>query len=80
MTDLAANLAALAPHLDRFRKTGVLNRIGGQDCEAAFGATFENTSPVDESVICSVAKGGAADIDAAARAATQTIKMPVFIT
>ena len=70
MTDLAANLAALAPHLDRFRKTGVLNRIGGQDCEAASGATFENASPVDESVICSVAKGGAADIDAAARGAT----------
>ncbi|MFD1509640.1 5-carboxymethyl-2-hydroxymuconate semialdehyde dehydrogenase [Lacimonas salitolerans] len=69
MSDLHANLATLAPILDRLRETGVMNRIAGQDCAARSGATFANHSPVDESHICDVAKSGAADIDAAAKAA-----------
>lgn len=68
MSDLARNIEKLNGYLSRFREGGILNRIGGQDCVGAAGV-FETISPVDESVICSVARGGAADIDAAARAA-----------
>jgi len=68
-TALEANLAKLKPVLDRIAATGVMNRIGGRDCPASDGRTFDNQSPVDESLICQVARGTAADIDAAARAA-----------
>lgn len=67
MTDLTTNLDALNRHLARFRETGIQNLIGGKDTSTA--ATFDTCSPVDESLICTVAKGSAADIDAAAKAA-----------
>lgn len=67
MSDLATRMAKLEGYLARFRDTGILNLIGGKDCQAT--ATFETCSPVDESPICPVARGGASDIDAAARAA-----------
>ena len=66
---LDANMAKLRPILARIAATGVMNRIGGVDCPASDGATFANHSPVDESMICQVARGTAADIDAAAAAA-----------
>lgn len=69
MSDLDSNIGKLDGYLARFRDTGILNQIGGKPVPAASGATFETHSPVDESLICSVAKGGAEDIDAAARAA-----------
>ncbi|WP_417710029.1 5-carboxymethyl-2-hydroxymuconate semialdehyde dehydrogenase [Roseibium aggregatum] len=69
MSDLQNNIEKLETYLARFRETGVLNQIGGKACTAASGATFETTSPVDDSLICQVARGDAADIDAAARAA-----------
>lgn len=69
MTDLATHQAKLAGYLARFRDTGVLNQIGGEARPAASGATFDNHSPVDESFICRVARSGAEDVDAAARAA-----------
>lgn len=68
MSALEGNIAKLDGFLARVRKTGVLNRIAGQDCVGA-GGVFQATSPVDKSVICDVAHGTAADIDAAARAA-----------
>jgi len=68
-TALDANMDKLRPILERMAATGVMNRIGGVDCPASNGATFANHSPVDESLICQVARGTAADIDAAARAA-----------
>lgn len=68
MTDLAARLARLDAHLERFREGGIANLIGGEDAPGA-GGTFETRSPVDESLIARVALGTAADIDAAARAA-----------
>ncbi len=68
MTDLSANLDKLAPHLARLREQGIAHRIGGKDVT---GATFTNHSPVDESVICEVARGTASDIDAAAQAAKE---------
>ncbi len=69
MTDLQGNIDLLSRHLARFRDTGVLNRIGGVVRPAATGASFDNASPVDESHICSVARSGAADVDAAAQTA-----------
>ncbi|MEW2914022.1 5-carboxymethyl-2-hydroxymuconate semialdehyde dehydrogenase [Leisingera sp. JC11] len=71
MSDLTTNIETLNSHLARFREGGILNLIGGESRPAASGNTFETSSPVDESVICSVAKGGAADIDAAAAAAKE---------
>ena len=69
MTELQQNLHKLQPILDRLRARGVPNRIAGQDVPAQSGASFDNHSPVDESFICTVARSGAADIDAATQAA-----------
>lgn len=69
MSDLDSNIVRLDGYLGRFRDSGILNQIGGKPVPAASGATFDTHSPVDESLICTVAKGGAEDIDAAARAA-----------
>ena len=68
MSDLEQNLGKLDVFLARFREGGVLNRVGGQDVVGTEGV-FQSTSPVDKSVICDVAHGSGADIDAAARAA-----------
>ncbi len=67
MTDLATHLQKLDGHLARFRDGGIVHLINGQDCAA--NDTFETRSPVDDSLICTVARGTAADIDAAAKAA-----------
>ncbi len=69
MNDLATNIERLNSYLSRFQAQGVQNWIGGKSCPALSGATFDNDSPVDESHICTVARGDGADIDAAARAA-----------
>ena len=68
MSALDDNIKKLDGYLTRIQSTGVLNRIAGQDAAGAGGA-FVNYSPVDKSVICDVAHGTAADIDAAAKAA-----------
>ena len=69
MSDLQANTDKLRPHLERFAQHGVMNRINGQTVPAASGATFDNSSPVDETHICAVARSDATDVDAAAQAA-----------
>ena len=69
MTDLSTNIAKLDGYLDRFRRSGIQNMIGGESRAAMSGKTFETNSPTDKSVICQVAHGSAADIDAAAQAA-----------
>ncbi|WP_298922642.1 5-carboxymethyl-2-hydroxymuconate semialdehyde dehydrogenase [uncultured Roseobacter sp.] len=68
MTVLDDNLGKLATFLEPFRDIGIRNRIAGQDVAGSEGV-FQSISPVDKSVICDVARGGAQDIDAAARAA-----------
>lgn len=55
--------------LERFRRDGVLNQIGGEAVAAADGTSFETISPIDLKPIARVAHGKAADIDRAARAA-----------
>ncbi len=69
MAELDANLSRLDGYLARFREEGVRNMIGGETRGADSGATFDSSSPVDDSTICAVARGGAGDIDAAAQAA-----------
>ena len=64
-----ANLARAETVLARFRAEGVMNHIGGASAPAASGATFETLCPVDLSVLARVARGGAADVDAAVAAA-----------
>ncbi|MFT4795622.1 MAG: 5-carboxymethyl-2-hydroxymuconic-semialdehyde dehydrogenase [Paracoccaceae bacterium] len=67
MTALEANIAAATAHLARFRGAPIPHRIGGEDVTS--GAVLEVISPVDLAVIATVARGGAAEIDRAAKAA-----------
>ncbi len=69
MSDLTTHLSQLETVLERYRATGIENLIGGVSLPSSSGATFETCSPVDDSLICSVARGNEADIDAAAAAA-----------
>jgi 5-carboxymethyl-2-hydroxymuconic-semialdehyde dehydrogenase len=69
MSTLDDNLKKLNGFLGRFAKTGIANRIGGVDV-AGSGGVFQTRSPVDKSVICDVAHGTVADVDAAAQAAS----------
>lgn len=69
MSDLQNNIQKLEGYLTRFRESGILNQIDGEARPALSGETFETRSPVDESFISKVAKGGVTDIDAAAKAA-----------
>ncbi len=68
MSLLDDNIAKLNGYLERFRKSGIRNRIAGVD-RAGEAGVFQTVSPVDKSVICDVAHGTGADIDAAAHAA-----------
>lgn len=68
MSTLNDNIKKLDGYLDRFRNTGIRNRIAGIDV-AGRGGVFQTHSPVDKSLICDVAHGTSDDIDAAAKAA-----------
>ncbi len=68
MSRLEDNISKLTGYLERFRASGIMNRIGGGDAPGTEG-TFQSISPVDERVICDVAQGSAADINSAASAA-----------
>ncbi|HGG04068.1 MAG TPA: 5-carboxymethyl-2-hydroxymuconate semialdehyde dehydrogenase [Aliiroseovarius sp.] len=69
MADLQTHTRLLAGYLERFRAQGIENLIDGQSCPALSGDLFDDHSPVDETLICTVAKSDAADIDKAAKAA-----------
>ena len=69
MSKLEDNIAKAEAYLARFREQGVMNRIAGEDLPAADGVTFETISPVDLKPLATVARGTAADIDRAAKAA-----------
>ena len=70
MGALEDNKKKLDGFLDRFRKSGISNRIAGKDVAGGEGV-FQTVSPVDKSVICDVAHGSAGDIDKAAKAASE---------
>ena len=69
MSALDDNLARAARAMAPFRDGGVLHHIGGAGVPAASGATFNTICPADGSVLARVARGGAEDVDRAARAA-----------
>ena len=69
MSGLQSNLRELEGYLQRYRKEGLQNRIGGETRPARSGAVLDNVSPVDGSRICSVARSGREDVDDAAAAA-----------
>lgn len=71
MTAFEDNLARAEGYLARFRKDGVLNHINGVSVPARNWQWFQTATPVDGSVLAQVARGGAADIDAAVAAATE---------
>jgi len=72
MSELGRNIEKLDGYLARFRDQGISNQINGQAVPAADGETFETCSPVDNSLICQVARSDAEDIDQAAKAAKAT--------
>ncbi|NKB53606.1 MAG: 5-carboxymethyl-2-hydroxymuconate semialdehyde dehydrogenase [Rhizobiaceae bacterium] len=67
MSELQSNLDRLSGHLKQFEGKVLPHRINGEDVTSK--NTMQSRSPVDDSVICDVAEGSAADIDAAAKAA-----------
>ena len=69
MSKLDENLRALDGYLEARKSRGITNLIAGRFEPAADGAVFETRSPVDDSLIATVAKGRAREIDAAAKAA-----------
>lgn len=69
MSALEDNLQKLSGYLSRFEANGIQNRINGKDVDGEAGQ-FESISPIDKSVVCKVARGGASDIDAAAQSAS----------
>ncbi len=69
MGKLEENMRKAEAYLERFRRDGVKNQIGGEAVDAADGQTFETISPVDLKPLAKVAHGKAADIDRAAKAA-----------
>jgi len=60
-------------YLARFRAGTVPHFVDGK-AYAGGGGTFDTLCPIDNSVLASVARGGAAEIDLAARAATRAFR------
>ncbi len=56
-------------YLARFRGKVLPHFINGAPVQGASGQSFENLTPIDNSVLCRVSAGGVAEVDAAARAA-----------
>ena len=69
MSALEENLEKAKAYLARWGETGVQNHIDGASVPAASGLVFDCVTPVDGSLLAQVARGAAADVDAAARAA-----------
>lgn len=63
------NLEKVNTYRATFAESGVQHLINGESMAGVAGRTFETTSPIDESHICTVAEGDAEDIDRAANAA-----------
>ena len=64
----------LSKHLAKLRQNGIRHRINGSEVASTSGRTFENRSPIDNSVIAEVARGDESDVDRAAQAAKRAFK------
>ena len=71
MSDLEINLADCEELLARFRSETLPHFINGQHDSGRSGEVFESVTPVDNSVIGSIASGNGEDIDAACKAADE---------
>ena len=69
---LDKTVARAEDFLKRFREKPVAHLIDGK--QQSGSSTFETHSPIDNSVIAQVARGGAAEIDRAAKAATKAFR------
>src|ERR1700737_1611483 len=70
---LDKTIAKAEGFLERFRRKTVTHLIDGK-ADAGSGQTFETHSPIDNTAIAKVARGGAAEIDRAAKAATRAFR------
>ncbi len=68
---LAENVALATQALRRFAEAPLHHVIGGEPSASASGATFENRSPLDGTLLGEVVAGDPTDVDAAARAAAE---------
>ena len=68
-SDFDTNLKDAEKLLARFRENTLPHFIDGKPDSGHSGKTFENLTPIDNSVIGNVAAGDADDIDAACKAA-----------
>lgn len=66
---LAENLEKVDGYREEIARRGVKNIIEGQHREAVSGKQFENGTPIDSSLICTVPDSDQQDIDLAAQAA-----------
>ena len=73
-TSNSDNGPLLSSHLARLRQNGIRHSINGSEVASASGRTFENRSPIDNSVIAQVARGDESDVDRAAQAAKRAFK------
>jgi len=69
MSKLEENHQKVSEHRARVAEQGVKNIINGEHVDANSGKTFDNFSPLDNSLICTVAESDATDIDKAAQVA-----------
>ena len=69
-----ANRDRVAPLLVKLKADGINHMIDGESVPSISGQTFETRSPVDSTVLASVARGNAEDIDRAATAASLAFK------
>src|SRR5579871_1128722 len=69
-----ANLDRAAPLLKQLRGDGIGHLIDGKIVASISGETFETKSPIDGSLLATVARGSAEDIDRAATAASLAFK------
>ena len=53
----------------RFREHGIGHFIAGSSVPSGNGDTFENNTPIDDTLLCTVANGGIEEIELAAKAA-----------
>ena len=68
---LTENLAKAEASLARFKNTALQHWIDGEPRASSAGETFDNHTPVDDSLLGSVASGDADDVDRAAQAAAR---------
>jgi len=66
---LAENLEKVAGYREQIGKRGLKNIINGEHRDAVSGRRFENGTPIDSSLICTVPDSDGRDIDQAAQAA-----------